>query len=163
MRLLFVCSGNICRSPLAEVLARRYLDARGRSDVAVRSAGIAAFEDTPVSEGAYLVALEHGLDLGAHRAQRLTEEMVAESDLILGMAWHHVDRAEALGGLGKSFLLGEYARRPEGTGLVEDPFGAPLEAYRDTYAELEALVRDAVARLVREAPRRAGGADRRDQ
>ncbi|MEO7367810.1 MAG: hypothetical protein ABIZ36_07625, partial [Gemmatimonadaceae bacterium] len=77
MRLLFVCTGNTCRSPLAEAIARRLADERGIYDVTVGSAGTSAWPDAPASDGALLVAMEHGLDLGDHRARVLSPEIVA--------------------------------------------------------------------------------------
>ena len=65
MRLLLVCTGNICRSPMAEAIARRLLESRGREDVAVASAGTAAQDGAPASEGAYLIALESALRKGS--------------------------------------------------------------------------------------------------
>ncbi|OYV72144.1 MAG: hypothetical protein B7Z72_05445, partial [Gemmatimonadetes bacterium 21-71-4] len=132
MRLLFVCTGNICRSPMAAAIAQRLLDGRGRTDVAVASAGTAAWDGAPASEGAYLVALEHNLDLSAHRARQLTSDLVADADCVLGMSAHHVERAVALGGDGKSHLLGAYAGRSAGDAQVDDPFGGDLDEYRVT-------------------------------
>jgi protein-tyrosine-phosphatase len=142
-----VCTGNICRSPMAEALARRLLATRGASGIEVSSAGTAAWDGAPASEGAYLITLEHGLDLSAHRARQLTTDLVAKADLVLGMSPHHVERAEALGGAGKSQLLGTFAGRPAATAQVEDPFGGDLAEYRSTYAQLEELLTAAVARL----------------
>ena len=147
MKLLLVCTGNICRSPMAQAIARRLLDAGGRRDVAVESAGTAAYDGAPASEGAYLIALEHGLDLSAHRARQITRDLVAGADLVLGMSPHHVERAAALGGDGRSFLLGAYAGRQGADAQVEDPFGGDLEEYRATFGRLEALLADAIARL----------------
>lgn len=147
MQLLLVCTGNICRSPMAEAIARRELASRGRDDVQVTSAGTAAPDGAPASEGAYLVALEHGLDLSAHRARQLTTDLVAGADLVLGMSPHHVERAAALGGTGKAHLLGEYAGRLDEDAQVDDPFGGDLDEYRGTFDRLEALLADVVARL----------------
>ena len=132
---------------MAEAIARRLLDAHGRDDVTVSSAGTAAWDGAPASEGAYLIALEHGLDLSAHRARQLTTDLIAASDLVLGMSPHHVERAQALGGQDKSHLLGEYAGRVGATAQVDDPFGGDLEEYRATFDRLEELLADAVKRL----------------
>ena len=148
--VLFVCTGNICRSPLAASLLERALKDRGL-EVEVTSAGTGAWDGAPASEGAYLVGLERGLDLSGHRARLLTRELVEEADLILTMACHHRARVDELGGEGKVFVLGEYAGK--GSDEVSDPFGGDLAIYRDTAQELEALA-DAVAdRLAAESKR----------
>jgi protein-tyrosine-phosphatase len=135
---------------MAAAIMRRLLDERGGSDVEVASAGTAAYDGAPASEGGYLVALEHGLDLSPHRARALSAEAVAEADLILGMGVHHVERAEALGGTGRTHLLGAYAGRPPDEGQVSDPFGGDLEEYRGTYGRLQELLVNAVERLMKE-------------
>jgi protein-tyrosine-phosphatase len=103
-----------------------------------------------VSEGAYLVGLERGLDLSAHRARLLTRELVEVADLVLTMARHHRARVDELGGESHVFVLGEYAGREGDEAEVSDPFGGDLEVYRDTCVELEALIDTAVERIVKE-------------
>ena len=149
-QVLFVCTGNICRSPLAEALLRRDLKARGFPEIDVGSAGTGAWDGAPASEGAYLVGLERGLDLSAHRARLLTRELVESADLVLTMARHHRARVEELGGEGRVFVLGEYAGRDGDDAEVSDPFGGDLDVYRDTCAELEALSAAVTERLARE-------------
>ena len=129
---------------------RQALEARGVSEITVASAGTGAFEGAPASEGAYLVALEHGLDLSAHRAQRLNGRLVRDADLILTMSAHHRDRVIDEGGMGKVFLLGTYAGRNGEDAAVNDPYGASLDEYRITYDELDRLIQAAVGRLLAE-------------
>lgn len=156
-RVLLVCTGNICRSPLAAALMQRALGERGVTDVEVTSAGTGAWDGAPVSEGAYLVGLERGLDLSGHRARLLTRELADQADLILTMARHHRARVDELGGGGYVFVLGEFAGREGDEAEVSDPFGGDLGVYRDTCAELDALIAAAVERLSKETT----GGDRR--
>jgi protein-tyrosine-phosphatase len=150
MKILLVCTGNTCRSPMAEEMLRKALARRGAEGISVASAGTGAWDSAPVSEGAYLVGLENGLDLSAHRAMLLTKELVEEAGLVFTMARHHRARVEELGGAGKTWLLGEYAGRAGSGAEVNDPFGGPLDGYRETYQQLEGLIGDVVLRLEKE-------------
>lgn len=149
MRILLVCTGNTCRSPLAEVLLRRALEEEQVEGVTVESAGTGAFGGEPASEGSYLVALENGLDLAAHRARVATRGMVAEADLVLAMARAHLRKLDLLGAGTKARLIGEYAQVP-GAHEVADPVGGPIEGYRAAYQQLEVMTRAVAKRIAAE-------------
>jgi protein-tyrosine-phosphatase len=132
---------------MAAALFRREFEERN-APVHVRSAGTGAWDGASASEGAYLIALENGLDLSQHRATLLTRALVAETDLILTMARHHRTRVEDLGGQGKTFVLGEYVGRDGDSAEVSDPFGGSLEVYRETYHEIERMGSLAVEKIL---------------
>ena len=147
MNVLFVCTGNTCRSPMAEYMLRRLLSDRGIEGIEVALAGIGATVGAPASEGSYLVGLEHGLDLSPHRARQLRPALARDADLVLTMGRAHRTRAIELGAGDRVHLLGEYVGRSGSSAEVADPFGGELEDYRDTWRQLESLLADLVDRL----------------
>jgi protein-tyrosine-phosphatase len=148
MNVLMVCSGNTCRSPLAQViLADKLAQFPDVAEVTVESAGTGAWDGTPAAEGSYLVALERGLDLSGHRARMLTADQVRAADVILAMGESHVRRVAELGGEQKTWLLTEYVGFPNGLRDVPDPVGGDVAEYRATAELLDQLLTLAVPRL----------------
>jgi len=151
-RILFVCTGNTCRSPLAELLARDALGRLGWSHVEVRSAGVAAIPGMQASEGSLRAADRHGLDLTLHRSSQLSEDLVRQADLILTMSPRHLSRVAGLpGGEGKVTLLTSFAegldQGGEGGAAVPDPFGGGDDLYEVTFLQLRDLVERSLERL----------------
>src|SRR3989442_14371349 len=102
--ILLVCTGNICRSPLAAALLERALKERGFEAIEVSSAGAGGGGGAPGFEGAYLVGVGRGVDLSGHPARLLTREMVDAADLILPMARPPPARGGQPGGAGHGFV-----------------------------------------------------------
>ena len=137
MKLLFVCTGNICRSPMAAAIARDLLAQAGRADVEVSSAGTFALDGHASTSDAEAIAEAHGLSLAGHRARQLTRELVAGADLVVGMEDEHVAYALQLGATRAVMLA-----RP-----IRDPYGRGAAVYADTWTLLSTLIPDVLAEL----------------
>jgi protein-tyrosine phosphatase len=87
--ILIVCTGNICRSPMAEGFLRQLLAERGAAEVAVSSAGVVGWQEQPATQEAILAMQERGIDITEHLARRLGRQMIDTADLIVGMTVEH--------------------------------------------------------------------------
>jgi len=142
--ILFVCSENTCRSPLAEGLLKRLLKEGNISGISVFSAGISALTGTSASYNAIKVAYEEGIDISNHRARALTSEMIAQSDLIITMEERHKQdilvhwpKAKP-----KVFLLRNFAQFGSKTRNIFDPYGVNIENYRFCFQDIKECIMD---------------------
>ena len=148
-RLLFVCSGNTCRSPLAAALAEREFVRLGWR-VDVRSAGVSAARGIPASDGSLRVGALNGLDLSAHLSRPVDGELLVWADLILVMSPGHLLGLAEMGVAGKAAVLDSFAKGGGEAGEdaeVPDPFGGDDRDYEEVYRTLEELVGKALHQM----------------
>lgn len=127
-RILTVCIGNICRSPIAECLLRERLPTR---DIQLGSAGLASLEGYPMDATALQLLAERGIDGSAHRARQLTPAMLREADLVLGMDKSQVDVMVrwAPEATGKIFVLDRWLSERD----IPDPYRQQRAAFEHVY------------------------------
>ena len=128
--ILFICTGNLCRSPMAEGLFRRATD--GLGEFRVLSAGIGAANDQPPTPHAVAAMRELGIDISRHRSRMLTADLAGQADYIFGMTRSHVDTIALLypEAEEKTFLLREFDETLEPFEKdISDPIGSSYEVY----------------------------------
>jgi len=152
-RILLVCRGNTCRSPMAAALLRqRAARHAALQHVTVDSAGLAAPTGEAASPDAVQVMGRRGIALGAHRARQVDAALVEHADLILTMTPEHVSRLceRFPNAAGKAVTLGDYAGKSE---AIPDPIGGGLPAHERCAEQLDSLI--APRRRVRRAAHRS--------
>jgi protein-tyrosine phosphatase len=145
-KVLFVCTGNICRSPFAAALFNKLAKIKDLQDVKAESAGVLALPDRPATDLAVRVAAEHGVDLTEHRAKSVSTDLVETSDLILVMEKSHQDALVASFPevAGKILMVRHFARSGSRRRGIADPYGLAYDAYRFCFLDIE----DPVAGLI---------------
>lgn len=144
MNILFVCTGNTCRSPLAEAIFNHLKT----GDAFASSAGIFAFEGSEAAEHTIKVLEENKMKLD-HRSKPVEEEMIKEADYVFTMTKGHKDvlMEKFPGAADKIFTLKEYVLGPDGDLDILDPFGGDLDTYRATFKELKGLIEQLPTKL----------------
>ena len=145
--VLFVCTANQCRSPMAEGMFRKMLADKGKADVRVESAGISRTDTSPATDEAVKAMRRRGIDIRQHASRHVTKRIADGASLILVMTKNHREMLAQLypDCQQKTFMLSEYA---EGKELdVPDPVGLDIEAYGIVAALLERFLRQVAEKV----------------
>ncbi|WP_102348231.1 low molecular weight protein arginine phosphatase [Bacillus sp. Marseille-P3661] len=140
--ILFVCTGNTCRSPMAEAIFRH----RANSKYNVKSAGVFATDGSPAAAHSIKVLTDQEIPIN-HKSKLLTNDLIQWSDLILTMtAGHkHMVQQHFPKALDKVYSLNEYVRNKDHD--ISDPFGGSLDDYREIYQELDEIIAELIEKL----------------
>ncbi len=144
-KILTVCTGNICRSPMAEGIFRKLL--AGRTGLTVSSAGTHALIGNPATDYAIIAASENGIDISSHRARMIGVELVRESGYIFCMETSHLEWVLELDPSAhkKIFILAEFAGYGRKLKQIADPYGCSLREYRTCFADIDSCIRNFIA------------------
>jgi protein-tyrosine-phosphatase len=149
-RIIFVCTGNTCRSPMAEAIFKDIITEKGmEEEFEVYSAGVYAFENDPASHQAIeVMKKEFNINLKNHRAKVLDGTDVERADLILTMTRHHRDMIIDIypEAADKVHVLKEFAGLEEELDVI-DPFGQDYDVYKSCAYEIEELLLEVLKRL----------------
>jgi protein-tyrosine-phosphatase len=145
--VLFVCTANQCRSPMAAALLRSLADQRGEADRwQIQSAGTWAEPERPATQLSQAVMQRRGITLAEHRSRSVTAELLESVDVVLVMTRHHQEalQAEFPTVQGRVLLVSQLIDRKFD---IEDPFGGSADDYEFCAADLQNILREGYGRL----------------
>lgn len=151
VNILFVCSGNTCRSPMAQALLGKALEEKPdkikEAKISIFSAGICALPGQPPSPEAVETMLRYKIDISGHRSRSLDITLLARADLILAMTRSQCDflKKNFPGHVKHIFTLAEFAGQNNED--VEDPFGQDLESYQRSAIQINNCLEKILDRL----------------
>jgi len=136
--IMFVCTGNTCRSPMAEGALKKLLEKEKPGSFEVFSSGILGGMNHPATAYAREAAKMWDIDLSGHGSQQLTETLIEKSDLILAMAPEHLEAVLEIspGAAEKTFLFKNFPENDPVGETVEDPIGQDLNKYNEVFLEI---------------------------
>lgn len=150
-RVLVVCTGNTCRSPMAVGILKALLKEKGVDNIEVHSAGTGALEGYPATPFAIGAAKYWGVDISDHRARQIDKSLIESADLILAMSPEHVEsilRKEP-SAAPRTYLIKAFPIRYSASQeRVDDPIGGTLEDYNQTYLELDEVLRRIEGKII---------------
>jgi len=139
-RILFVCTGNTCRSPMAEIILKRKLKLAGIQDVRVSSAGISAEDGTKISKNSFKALKEMGYVPYGFKSKRLTKQMIDKADIVICMSTRH---KQALNEFSNVYTVKEVA----GIDDIIDPYGGDYSLYEKTSHQIEDLCNILISKI----------------
>ncbi|MCK5243400.1 low molecular weight protein arginine phosphatase [bacterium] len=153
MTIIAVCTGNACRSPMAEGLLKNIF--RDHAELTILSAGTGVFPGSTATEEAILAVRELGADIRTHRSQMITHTLMNQATLVIAMTqaqaqWlkQHFPKNQE-----KVLTLGELAHQ-DSTLDISDPIGHSLDTYREIAAQIQDLLQAAYALMLEQLQRR---------
>ncbi|MEW6441715.1 MAG: low molecular weight protein arginine phosphatase [bacterium] len=140
--MLFVCTGNLCRSPMAEGILRQLLEKAGLDDVRVSSAGTMGVEGEPAAPLAERVCKENGIDISGHVACRLTRDLLRVNDLIAVMELDHLQFVQDMlpEAASKTRMLSDFGQEKDRFLDIPDPYGRSRREYTACFLRLRPFV-----------------------
>ena len=148
VRVVFVCWGNICRSPMAERVAERAADEAGLTGVEFTSAATSTEElGAPMDDRASATLREHGYRIGGHTAHQITAEELTAADLVIAMEDIHVRKLRAIADVDTVHLLSAFDPDAEPGAGVPDPWYGSAEGFTGTLAMIESAMPGVISKV----------------